>query len=132
MEQHDTTAVTDGRDEGRVDEEILSEVLTLLGDGNADRLIHACDLFLTGVPARLADAEAALAEGRPGDVARVAHSLRGTAGTFGARRLSQLADHLEQACRRPGTESAGPLIEEMRDELAIFGTILTTRLASLT
>ncbi|UDU79300.1 response regulator [Pseudomonas sp. HN2-3] len=43
--------------------------------------------------------QAALADSDPGAAARVAHSLRGTAGNLGARAVAQAAAALEQACQ---------------------------------
>lgn len=126
---HDTPSPP--TDVASVDEEILSELFELLDDGRSDGLVRACDLFLVGVPNHLAQAEGALADGRLADAARVAHSLRGTSGAFGARRLSHLADHLEQACNRAQPSAARALVDAMQAELAAFRPVLTARLASV-
>lgn len=131
MEQLDPDLDTEGAHEDNVDDELLSELFTVLGDASPDGLIRACDLFLTGVPARLADAEDAVAEARLDDAGRLAHSLRGSAGAFGARHLGRLAEQLEMVCGQADPKSAGPLVEEMKVEFAAFRTILTSRLASI-
>ena len=87
-------------DEPDVDEEILSELFVLLDDGTPDGLIKACDMFLVGVPTALADVRRALSESRVADAGRMAHTLRGTAGAFGATRLGRLAASLEDVCGR--------------------------------
>jgi len=115
-----------------VDEEVFAELFTLLGNGRADGLIHACELFLTGVPTHLANARSALAEARLDDAGGVAHSLRGTAGAFGARRLSSLAERLELSCRQGDAATAEDLLFEMRLEYSSFRPVLTARLAALT
>jgi len=120
-----------GADE-HVDEELLSEVLMLLEDEAADGLIRACDMFRVSVPERLRDIDAALDEGRFDDAARASHSLRGSAGAFGARRLSRLGEQLETVCKRSDAAPAGLLLSEMRDEFEIFRAILDGRLAELT
>jgi len=128
----------DGND---VDEEILDELFVLLDDGTPDGLIQACDLFLVGVPTALADIRSALAGGlSPGesldDAGRIAHTLRGTAGAFGAARLGRLAARLEEACRRSdalgSSASAGALVDGMEAEFVAFRAILTARLAAAT
>ena len=68
-----------------VDDELLGEVLTMLDDEEPEGLLKACDLFRSSVPDRLRDIGTALAEGRFDDAARASHSLRGSAGAFGAR-----------------------------------------------
>ncbi len=126
-----TTALRPPQEEDRVDEEILDELFLIMGDGGSDGLAKACDLFLAGTPRRFADIAAALAEGRFADAAQGAHSLRGSAGAFGARRLSALTITLEQLCRDGDRPAAAALVEEMRGEFRIFRAVLTARLAQL-
>lgn len=128
MEQESAPSVLG---DGDVDEDMLSELFTLMDDGSADGLVRACNLFLVGVPDHLAAAECAVAEGRLADAARVAHSLRGTTGAFGARRLCQLADHLQMACERDEQGSAGSLIEAMRSGFRSFQPVLAAHLAAV-
>lgn len=122
-----TVAATDGP----VDEEILAELFMVMDDGVPEGLTGVCDLFLTGVPARLADIEAALADERIDDAGKAAHSLKGTAGAFGARRVGEVAGRLEQVCRATDRTSATGLLEELREEFLVFRNILATRLAAL-
>ena len=69
-----------------------------------------------------------MAEDRFEDAAQGAHSLRGSAGAFGARRLSGLTLALERQCRDGDVAGAGALLEEMEDEFRIFRAILLARL----
>ena len=135
MEEHGATVVPDeGRQtdaEDHVDEEILDEVLMLMEDESTDGMMKACDLFRSGVPERFVEIDAALAEGRFEDAARVSHSMRGSAGAFGARRLSLLGDRLEQLCRESDGFSAVHVVEDMRAEYLVFQAILDGRLAEL-
>jgi HPt (histidine-containing phosphotransfer) domain-containing protein len=115
-----------------VDEEILSELFVLLDDGTPDGLIKACDMFLVGVPTALAGVRRALSEARVADVGKMAHTLRGTAGAFGATRLGRLAASLEDVCGRTDGASADALVDGMEAEFLAFRTILTSRLAAPT
>ncbi len=115
-----------------VDEELLDEVLTLLDDEEPDGLLRACDLFRAAIPERMRDIGAALHQGRFDDAARASHSLRGSAGAFGARRLSSLGERLEVMCLQLDGEPAGVLLDEMRDEFRLFDDILDRRLAEVT
>jgi HPt (histidine-containing phosphotransfer) domain-containing protein len=134
MEPHESAPEESGRDEHEegndVDEEMLAELFVLLDDGTPGGLIRACDLFLVGVPTALANLRAACAEARLDDAAMVAHTLRGTAGAFGAARLGRLAARLEEACGRSDAASAAALIEQMEGEFAAFRTVLMSRLAA--
>ena len=132
MQRHDLPVTTAGADEtGRVDDEILGELFELMAEGGGDGLVTAYEMFLAGVPARLADIDTAVAEGRFDDAARGAHTLRGSAGSFGARRLSALTVTAEQHCREHDADGAAQVIGEMRDEFGIFRTILADRLSRL-
>ena len=115
----------------RVDEAILDELFLVMGDGGSDGLVKACDLFLSGVPSRLADVQAAVADARFQDAAQGAHSLRGSAGAFGARRLSVLTLTLERLCRERDVPGATALLDEMQAEFRIFRAILVARLGQL-
>lgn len=120
--------------EDHVDEELLAELFSVLDEGDAGGLVQACELFSTGVPARLDDLARALAAGGYDEAARIAHSVKGSAGAFGARRLAALAGRLEQACGRPGATTpaeAEALLGELRQEFSVFRAILDARLADL-
>jgi pentatricopeptide repeat protein len=101
-----------------------------MGADGGEGLVMAYDLFLTGVPSRFAQMEAALAESRFEDAARAAHTLRGSAGSFGARRLSALTTLVEGRCRRGDMAGAVRLLHEMREEFAAFRGLLADRLAA--
>jgi HPt (histidine-containing phosphotransfer) domain-containing protein len=111
-----------------VDEEMLADVLMLMEDEAADGILKACDLFRASVPERLDDIDAALAEGRFVDAGRASHSLRGSAGAFGARRLSALGLRLEELCRDSDAGAAKETLAEMRAEFLVFRDILDARL----
>ena len=115
-----------------VDEELLTEVLMLLDDEAPDGLLRACDLFRAAIPQRMGDIEAALEQGRLDDAARASHSLRGSAGAFGARRLSRLGEQLEGLCLQGEEAPAASVLAEMRDEFDVFRVILDDRLAEAT
>ncbi len=133
MEQQDltVTSTTLAAHEARVDEEILGELFEIMGAGGGDGLVTAYDLFLTGVPPRFAEMDDALADGRFDDAARAAHTLRGSAGSYGARRLSALTTLVEQRCDQHDRCGATLVLDEMRDEFRIFRAILADRLAAL-
>lgn len=115
----------------RVDEEQLAEVLMVLDDESPDGLLRACELFRAGVPERFDDIDAALAEDRFDDAARSSHSLRGSAGAFGARRLSIMGERLEELTRQADGAAAVRIAGQMRTEFLAFRDILDARLAAL-
>lgn len=111
-----------------VDEEMLADVLMLMEDEAADGILRACDLFRASAPDRLDDIGAALADGRFADAGRASHSLRGSAGAFGAKRLSALGLRLEELCRESDAVESSVVLEEMRKEFLVFRDILDARL----
>lgn len=122
-----------GTAEGIVDEEQLSELLDLLADdpGLDGGLAHALDLFLTSVPTRLADLAGAVATGGLGEAATIAHSVRGSAGAFGARRMASLTAEVERRCADPGADPArlSTLVASLEAEFAAFRRALESRVA---
>ena len=111
-----------------VDEEMLADVLMLMEDEASDGILRACDLFRSSVPDRLDDIGAALSDGRFVDAGRASHSLRGSAGAFGAKRLSALGLRLEELCRESDVGESSIVLEEMREEFLVFRDILDARL----
>ena len=84
-------AMSDGRDDGLIDDERVSSLLSL-GPGLAEKLL---DVFARTTPAVLDELRAAV-ERDDGEARRaLAHKLRGSAETVGAQRLSELARQLE-------------------------------------
>jgi hypothetical protein len=130
MERQDVTAA--GRrpapEDDRVDEAILGEVFEIMRHDGGSGLVTAYDMFLTGVPARFAEIDAALDDGRFDDAARGAHTLRGSAGSFGARRLSALTHTVESRCRERDGAGAALVVDEMRAEFRIFRAIVAQRM----
>lgn len=116
-------------DDNHVDEEMLADVLSLLEDDAADGILKACDLFRSSVPERLDEIGSAIQEARFDDAARATHSLRGSAGAFGAKRLSALGLRIEELCRESDAGAASAVLQDMRTEFLVFRDILDSRLA---
>ncbi|MGI8673054.1 MAG: Hpt domain-containing protein [Luteitalea sp.] len=80
-----------------VDPEVLEMLETLQEPGEPDILVELLTLFLRDTPERLRELTV---EPLPvPTAARVAHTVKGSAGNIGASRLQQLAGDLEHACR---------------------------------
>jgi two-component system sensor histidine kinase/response regulator len=74
------------------------------------------------------DIRAALADGRPADAERAAHTLKGVAGSIGARQLQREAGEVEAALRRGATPAeVGPLLDPAERTLAdLIAALLRT------
>jgi two-component system, sensor histidine kinase and response regulator len=68
-------------------------------DGDEDLLHEIADAMSQTCPALLADISKAFAEGDNQKIAQAAHSIKGAAGNFGAKRTFEAAMNLEQAAK---------------------------------
>ena len=85
--------------------------------------------FATGQAGVMRDIRAALADGRRADAERGAHTLKGIAGSIGARQLQREAGDVEAALRRGGTpEEVAPLLDPAERTL---GELITALLRTL-
>jgi two-component system sensor histidine kinase/response regulator len=80
--------------------------------GRHDAYVGLLRRFANGHASAMRDIRTALAEGRHADAERVAHTLKGVAGTIGARQLQREAGEVEAALRRSAPAAdVGPLLD---------------------
>ena len=103
-----------------LDTEVLRELRTLLGAG-LDPVLAA---FGTQSAELLADLTAATAAGDAAAVRRLAHLLKGSAGSVGARALGTLAAELEQGALRGD-------IDAVRERIVPLPALVTATVAAL-
>jgi len=99
------------------------------GDDSAAFLVTLVRGFLAEVPVRLGALGDAIARGDAGGVARAAHSLKGSTGTLGARRMAALCLAIEQEAKAARLEGAAGLLEGIGREFAAVREALLARLA---
>jgi HPt (histidine-containing phosphotransfer) domain-containing protein len=87
--------------------------------------------FLNAAQSRLQRIEACAHSGDMVGMAREAHDLKGVSGNFGARRVQQLADRLEQAARAGGRDEVKSLAREIRRASITAWDLVGRRLAML-
>ena len=87
--------------------------------GEAEVMRDLVDTFLGEAPRILATMREALAKEKRSDLHRGAHSLKSTAGTFGAGRLSKLCRELEADTEREMPPDAGPRVAAIEAEWAL-------------
>jgi len=88
----------------------------------------ACDAFLRGLPDLLSDLDRAAASGDCRSSRRLVHNIRGSAASFGAARLEEIATELESELDR-GDHQPGELLNELHQEFARVQEILSCSLA---
>ena len=96
------TTSEEAADSAPVDEKTLAE---LKAEGN-NLLSDLIDIYNTETPINLHKLEESLATGDDRGAALAAHTLKGTAVTFGAKRMQILAAEIEQAARTGLIEKA--------------------------
>lgn len=84
-------------------------------------------LFLTDVPAKLADLVRAIENGEAARVEKIAHSLKGTSATVKATAFETAALELELSARALDVEKWEPLADQLRNEFSVIELQATER-----
>jgi two-component system sensor histidine kinase/response regulator len=114
----------------RVDEELLAELLELMAQSGTGAS-PVLDAFLSETGNRLDRIHRTLDAGDLAGAGDAAHSLKGAAGAFAARRLASLGADLEQACRRHDGEAAVGLVPQLEFEFDAFRSLLHERYSAV-
>lgn len=102
-----------------LDAAVVSGLRQLTPPGEPDVLAEVLNLFLVEVPPRLDRLRNAWASGNIEELRRVAHSLKGSAGNIGARRLYEVCRQLDTSCKS-GDRAASALVDALGVE---FGKV---------
>jgi HPt (histidine-containing phosphotransfer) domain-containing protein len=94
------------------DQETISQ-LRLEG---VDFLRELIELFNVEVPKGMRELAQVLDARDCARAAVIAHTLKGTAGTFGAKRMHELAAAIDQAARAGSVDKASSMLEDLRLE----------------
>ncbi len=104
--------------DGVKDPPIDKEVVAQLRSEGDNLLCDLVDMFIVEVPVQLAKLEEALTKRDAGATRLAAHTLKGTGGNFGARRMQTLASALEEKGRDASLDGASAILTELRAECA--------------
>ncbi|MFZ0888845.1 MAG: Hpt domain-containing protein [Candidatus Binataceae bacterium] len=96
------------------DQICVRETIDSLRLEGVDFLREMVDLFKAEVPKGVRELGQALDGGDSARVTIIAHTLKGTAGIFGATRMRALAGSIERAARAGSVEKA--IVEKLRSE----------------
>jgi two-component system, sensor histidine kinase and response regulator len=113
------TIQTEVRDQGRaaaIDLAAISSFRDLDDLTGDDLLTKLIDVFLDNSPKVIADARAALAAHATPQLARAAHTLKGSCSNFGAERLRLACEKLEAFANRGVLEGAEELLVAIEKE----------------
>lgn len=101
-----------------LDPEVINSLRQLSSPGEPDVLSQVLLLFLDEVPRRMARLNAACQEGNATELQRVAHSLKGSAGNVGARRVFDLCRQIDERGHAGDVDGARPLLTSLAEEYA--------------
>ncbi|GIV95785.1 MAG: hypothetical protein KatS3mg057_0442 [Herpetosiphonaceae bacterium] len=99
-----------------VDRSILEELRRFQIAGEPDLIAELIMIFIVEAPAQLAAARQSIVQGASDNLQRLAHTLKSSSSSLGARRLAALCAELEQKARSEALDSAVPLLERVEQE----------------
>ena len=95
-----------------LDQAALASLLEMVG-GDPDFVDELVDTFLGDAPQQLAELRAAVAAGTAADAVRPAHTLKGTAGTIGARAVEATSRSIEEGARAGSVDGLEARVGEL-------------------
>jgi CheY-like chemotaxis protein len=107
-----------------VDRAALDAFRELDADGSGGILGQLIAVFLENTPTIITELRRALEEGAAPNVARLAHTLKGSCSNFGARRMRELCVELEELGGTGSLEGAAVLVDEVEKEFGLVRVIL--------
>lgn len=93
-------------------------------DGDTHFLRELVSIYLEDTPKQIDALEAALARQDPAAIIRAAHTLKGSAGNFGAARFTQLAQEIEAYGKANDLAAASQALPAFKAEHALVITAL--------
>jgi HPt (histidine-containing phosphotransfer) domain-containing protein len=103
-----------------LDAAVVGTLRQLTPPGEPDVLAQVLNLFLVEVPPRMDRLRNAWVAGNIEEVHRVAHSLKGSAGTIGARRLYEVCRQLDTRGKSGDLSGSAALVDALGVE---FGKV---------
>ncbi len=123
--------VPDGRDPAALDGRALRRLLGLTGDSGGDLIGELIALFETTTRETLGQLRRVGSTGDAPLGARLGHSLKGSAGTLGATRITTEAETIERLCREGRTSEVEPHVARIAEALEATMAALRAERAKL-
>lgn len=101
-----------------LDPEVIDSLRQLSAPGEPDALREVLLLFLDDVPRRMARLNASYEDGNAIELQRAAHSLKGSSGNIGARRMFDVCRQLDERGHAADFDGARPLLASLAQEYA--------------
>lgn len=115
--------------EDPLDRAALENLLELQLEGEPDILGELVEAFLDDTPHRLTDLREAISRGDTQAVKDTAHTLKGSSGNMGAKRMAQVCEDLEETGRSGDLARAPEQLALLEDEFGRARAALETELS---
>jgi CheY-like chemotaxis protein len=102
----------------------IASIRELGEPGEPDPLLELIDLFLADTPVALQSLRKACGDRDAALLKRVAHTIKGSCGNFGAQRMADLCQQVESAAKEEDFESAAELLPKVETEYALVKSAL--------
>jgi HPt (histidine-containing phosphotransfer) domain-containing protein len=99
-----------------LDPQIIAVLRSLADEGGPDLFGELVDLFIGELAPRIEGIRSGIQAADTGAVSQWAHSLKGSAGNFGAGRLATLCGQMEHEARRGSTAESAALMPALEAE----------------
>jgi two-component system, sensor histidine kinase and response regulator len=99
-----------------LDPDVIESLRQLTPPGEPDVLAEILQLFLEEVPKKIRLLHAALNSGDAPQVARIAHSLKGSSGNIGANSLHDVCRQIDDVAKSGDLPRVTPLLAALTDE----------------
>ncbi len=99
-----------------IDPQAIETLRSLSPDTDGEFLRELIDIFLQDTPARIAEVETSISEGDANTLMRAAHTIKGSAGNFGARNFVRLAMEIEHHAKASNLTAASALLPALKSE----------------
>ncbi len=96
-----------------LDMTVIEELLSLSDDGDPELLLDLIGMFLADGPTKLSSIVEGLGSGDLEQIERAAHSLKGSSGNLGARRLQYACEEMQVASRGHDMSTTKQLAPQM-------------------
>lgn len=108
-----------------LDVQALDQLRSLDPDGSSGIFKRLVEAFLQDTPVQLQKLHEAIAANDSSTAARHAHTIKGSGGNFGARRLASICKEVELAAHAGNWASVQSLVPKVEAEFAAVQTALT-------
>ena len=95
---------------------MMAEMRQILGDIDMEMIAELAPLFVDDFPPQLAAAERAIAASDAVRLKEIAHTLKGSSGSMGIKRFSELCYDLEMVARSSQLQHASSKMAQIRAE----------------